>query len=48
MRDTNALSNLAQQWEDWPGKSALSPNHKNQQQSMEYGLIQLAPYIHHF
>ena len=38
MRDTNALSNLAQQWEDWPGLSAVSPNQKHQQQSMEYGL----------
>ena len=36
-QDIRALSNLAQQWEDWPGKSAASPNHKNQQQSMEYG-----------
>ena len=38
MRDTNALSNLAQQWEDWPGLSAVSPYQKHQQQSMEYGL----------
>ena len=37
-QDVSALSNFAQQWEDWPGKSAVIPNHKNQQQSMAYGL----------
>ena len=45
-QDMRALSNLAQQWDNWPGKSAVSPNHKNQQKFLKYRLKLPPEYDH--